>query len=100
MELSWTGVLPRTVHRSHRCSFASAPSLTWTYSYPKILWTRFITSENRTNVSHEAIDLLDKLLRYDHWERVTASEAMAHAYFSTSCCAGPWENKLNELLIL
>ncbi|KAJ3485873.1 hypothetical protein NLI96_g4640 [Meripilus lineatus] len=54
------------------------------HSYPKIPWARFITaaSENRTNVSHEAIDLLDKLLRYDHWERVTAAEAMAHAYFN------------------
>lgn len=51
-------------------------------SYPKILWNRFITSENRTNASHEAIDLLDKLLRYDHCERLTAAEAMAHAYFN------------------
>lgn len=27
------------------------------------------------------IDFLDKLLRYDHQERLTALEAMAHPYF-------------------
>lgn len=32
-------------------------------------------------VSPEAIDLLDKLLKYDHQERLTAREAMDHAYF-------------------
>ena len=29
----------------------------------------------------EAVDFLDKLLRYDHMQRVTAREAMMHAYF-------------------
>lgn len=52
------------------------------YSYPKQSWTRFITAENRTNVSHDALDLLDKLLRYDHHERLTAAEALSHTYFS------------------
>jgi serine/threonine protein kinase len=28
------------------------------------------------------MDLLDKLLRYDHQQRLTAKEAQAHAYFS------------------
>lgn len=32
-------------------------------------------------ISEEAIDLLDKLLRYDHQERLTAREAMQHPYF-------------------
>lgn len=27
------------------------------------------------------IDFLDKLLKYDHQERLTALEAMAHPYF-------------------
>lgn len=44
-------------------------------------WTRFITSENRHLVSEEAIDFLDRLLRYDHQERLTAKEAMEHPYF-------------------
>lgn len=46
-------------------------------------WNRFVTAENRHLVSPEAIDLLDKLLRYDIQERLTAREAMAHAYFDS-----------------
>jgi casein kinase II subunit alpha len=49
--------------------------------YPKKPWTRFITSENQRYISNEAIDFLDKLLRYDHQERLTAREAQAQAYF-------------------
>jgi len=45
-------------------------------------WAKFITSENQHLVSEEAIDLVAKLLRYDHQERLTAQEAMAHAYFA------------------
>jgi casein kinase II subunit alpha len=33
-------------------------------------------------VSPEALDLLGKLLSYDHQERPTAAEAMAHEYFA------------------
>lgn len=49
--------------------------------YQRKPWSRFITSENQRFISNEAIDFLDKLLRYDHQERLTAQEAMAHAYF-------------------
>ena len=34
--------------------------------FPKKSWQSFITSENQRFVSNEAIDFLDKLLRYDH----------------------------------
>lgn len=44
-------------------------------------WERFIHSENQHLVNPEAIDFLDKLLRYDHQDRLTAREAMDHAYF-------------------
>ncbi|KAH9755731.1 casein kinase ii subunit alpha [Citrus sinensis] len=44
-------------------------------------WSRFINSDNQHLVSPEAIDFLDKLLRYDHQDRLTAREAMAHPYF-------------------
>jgi len=44
-------------------------------------WERFVHSENQHLVSPEALDFLDKLLRYDHQERLTALEAMEHAYF-------------------
>ncbi|ANZ74734.1 BA75_00584T0 [Komagataella pastoris] len=42
---------------------------------------RFANDENAKYVCNEAIDLLDKLLRYDHQERLTAKEAMEHSYF-------------------
>ncbi|TVU44870.1 hypothetical protein EJB05_04331, partial [Eragrostis curvula] len=44
-------------------------------------WSKFVSSRNRHLASPEAIDLVDRLLRYDHQERPTAKEAMAHPYF-------------------
>eukprot|EP00793_Prasinoderma_coloniale_P002804 PRCOL_00002286-RA len=44
-------------------------------------WEKFKTAENQHLVTPEALDFLDKLLRYDHQERLTAKEAMAHPYF-------------------
>jgi casein kinase II subunit alpha len=69
--------------------------------FQKKPWHSFVTSENQRFVSNEAIDFLDKLLRYDHQvrkiptvdlredmfltccsqERLTAKEAQAHPYF-------------------
>ena len=66
--------------------------------FAKKNWQSFVNSENQRFVSSDAIDFLDKLLRYDHQvstikmalrfniadhpqERLTASEAMAHVYF-------------------
>ena len=43
-------------------------------------------SENQHLVSTEALDFLDKLLRYDHQARLTAREAMDHPYFCTFVC--------------
>jgi len=51
------------------------------HRYPRKPWSRFVTSENQRYFSNEAIDFLDKLLRYDHQERLTAREAQAHPYF-------------------
>ncbi|KAF9678582.1 hypothetical protein SADUNF_Sadunf07G0049600 [Salix dunnii] len=39
-------------------------------------WSKFINSDNQHLVSPEALDFLDKLLRYDHGDRLTAREAM------------------------
>ncbi|KAJ3593959.1 hypothetical protein NHX12_006292 [Muraenolepis orangiensis] len=44
-------------------------------------WEQFVQTENQHLVSPEALDLLDKLLRYDHQQRLTAAEAMQHPYF-------------------
>ncbi|KAL4569087.1 hypothetical protein LXL04_024715 [Taraxacum kok-saghyz] len=40
-----------------------------------------MNADNQHLVSLEAIDFLDKLLRYDHQDRLTAKEAMGHPYF-------------------
>jgi len=45
-------------------------------------WQKFVNQDNQHLVSPEAIDFLDKLLRYDHQERLSPMEAMAHPYFA------------------
>ncbi|KAK3067534.1 Casein kinase II subunit alpha' [Teratosphaeriaceae sp. CCFEE 6253] len=50
--------------------------------FPKKSWHAFVTQENQRFVSNDALDFLDKLLRYDHQERLTAKEAMGHSYFA------------------
>lgn len=45
-------------------------------------WNRFVTSENQHLVTDEALDFLNRLLRYDHAERLTAKEAQMHPYFA------------------
>ncbi|XP_026455648.1 casein kinase II subunit alpha-like [Papaver somniferum] len=51
-------------------------------------WTKFVNADNQHLAVPEAIDFLDKLLRYDHQERPTAKEAMAHPYFHTVRSSG------------
>lgn len=53
-------------------------------NYPKIPWTRFVTLDTHNLASADALDFLDKCLRYDHQERLTAREAQAHPFFSES----------------
>lgn len=45
-------------------------------------WSKMINMENQHLVSEEAIDFVDRLLRYDHMDRLTAAEAMKHSYFA------------------
>ncbi|KAK8805718.1 hypothetical protein WA158_002374 [Blastocystis sp. Blastoise] len=49
--------------------------------YTKKPWKTFINRKNKQYTCPEAIDLLDKLLKFDHQSRLTAKEAMAHPYF-------------------
>jgi casein kinase II subunit alpha len=51
-------------------------------SFPKKPWQKFITSENSHLCPNEAIDLLSRMLIYDHAERITPKEAMEHDYFA------------------
>jgi len=41
-----------------------------------------VTRDNQHLVSPEALDFLDKCLRYDHRARITPTEALKHAYFA------------------
>ena len=43
--------------------------------------TRRVRDVRAAQVSEEGIDFVAKLLRYDHQERLTAREAMCHAWF-------------------
>lgn len=49
--------------------------------YPRRPWTKFVNERNKDLVSDEALDFVDKILRYDHQERLTAKECMMHPYF-------------------
>lgn len=49
--------------------------------YNRRTWERFVTESNQHLVSREFIDFIDKILRFDHQERLTAKEAMDHEWF-------------------
>lgn len=83
MMSSSEGAFASSLVITHFSSMSVRPS-----RYPRKPWTRFITSENQRYISNEAIDLLDKLLRYDHQERLTAREAQAQPYFGKLVLCG------------
>jgi len=45
-------------------------------------WRSFVTEESREDATPEALDLIDRCIRYDHTERITAAEALEHPYFA------------------
>ena len=49
--------------------------------YQRKPWTKFVNNSNKKYISNEALDFVDRLLRYDHNQRLTAKEAMNHCYF-------------------
>eukprot|EP01087_Luapelamoeba_hula_P004026 TRINITY_DN1398_c0_g1_i2.p1 TRINITY_DN1398_c0_g1~~TRINITY_DN1398_c0_g1_i2.p1 ORF type:complete len:175 (-),score=42.69 TRINITY_DN1398_c0_g1_i2:67-531(-) len=51
-------------------------------THPPKPWPTFANNKNKHLATPEALDFLDKLLRYDHQERLTAREAMAHPYIT------------------
>ena len=75
-------------------------------------WSKFVTSQNEHLVSEEALDLLSKMLRYDHAERITPKDAMEHTYFKpvkefhakgglSAAATGKWINeKCNGCIFL
>lgn len=48
---------------------------------PKKPWQKFINPDNKHLCGEDAIDLLSKMLLYDHAERITPRDAMEHKYF-------------------
>lgn len=50
-------------------------------TYPKKLFTKLITDNNIKYVSNAGIDLLGKMLTYDHNTRIMAKDALKHPYF-------------------
>lgn len=52
--------------------------------YTRKPWSSFINNDNQHLISNEVIDLIDKLLTYDHQLRPTASEALAHPFFKST----------------
>merc|ERR1712060_279136 len=46
-------------------------------------WSQFISLENRHLATSEVLDLIDKLLVYDHVNRLTVREALQHPFFDS-----------------
>merc|ERR1719393_848309 len=47
---------------------------------PRRAWAKFMNNENTHLISPEVVDMIDKLLVYDHAERILPKEAMCHPY--------------------
>jgi casein kinase II subunit alpha len=50
--------------------------------YPRKPWTKFINAENQRFVSPEALDFLDKLLRYDHQVWASCSKRLNNRFLT------------------
>lgn len=50
-------------------------------SLPSKSFQHFVTEQNKARISEEAIELLEKMLVIDHNQRITAKDAMNHAFF-------------------
>lgn len=66
--------------------YAKQYNLNWTMTgitenYPKVDFRSLRNPVNKHHASKDAVDLLEKLLMYDHKKRITAHEALKHPYF-------------------
>ncbi|KAK2194445.1 bifunctional Serine-threonine-protein kinase [Babesia duncani] len=52
-------------------------------THPRRPWVKFIQPDNQRLATPEAIDLIDKMLVYDHTMRITPKEAMQHPFFNS-----------------
>lgn len=51
-------------------------------------WTKFVNADNQHLATPAAIDFVDKLLRYDHQDRITSRDALQHPWFDPVRNAG------------
>jgi casein kinase II subunit alpha len=51
------------------------------YSFKKKQFEKLVNSSNEELVDDRVYDLLSKMLKIDHIERITATEALLHPYF-------------------
>lgn len=62
--------------------FDSAPEFTQIKEeYPKKPFSDLVTDDNKDYATLEALDLLGKMIMFDHKNRISAKSAMAHPYF-------------------
>lgn len=57
------------------------PPLLGSAKHPARKLSKFVTQANKHLAVPEAIDLLEKVLKFDHQQRLTCRQAMAHHYF-------------------
>ncbi|KAL7065845.1 putative casein kinase II, alpha subunit [Cryptosporidium serpentis] len=63
-------------------------------------WSKFLTNENQHFVNPSVLDLLDKMLVYDHAERILPKEAMLHPYFDQVRLEDEAKNKVKNSSIM
>jgi len=63
--------------------------------YSRKAWSKFVSCDNQHLVGPEVIDLIDRMLVYDHAARILPKEAMPHPFFRviTEAAAGAADNK-------
>ena len=54
-----------------------------TSSYPKVPLKTLINDSNKHLVDADALDLIERMLKYDHDERITSTDALNHPYFDS-----------------
>ena len=69
-----------------------ADTTMWSHEYYRFStidpeqFNKLINEQNREFVTEDAIDLLDKLLEENQFERLSASQALKHRYFGMLFC--------------
>ncbi|KAH6888715.1 kinase-like domain-containing protein [Thelonectria olida] len=63
---------------------------------PRREWTSFVREENVRTANAEAVDFLDRVVRFDHQDRLTADEALNHPYFCVREVVEGSEEMINE----